>query len=425
MTTATPSDAPLPGSARTVAALLLGHIMALGTMFYPPVLTMPLIAAHHNWSITFTMIGFTTALVVAELVSHIVGNMVDRHGGHWVMLVGCFIGACGLVGMAFAFNHVTYLLVWGVLGIAMSTLFYNSAFATIGRIYGTQARKPITTLAILCGFSSTVSWPATHFFVSNLGWRRTYFVFALLLVTVAAPVLFFALPRSRADGAPSHKHGSASSPKPTANYWTVVLLAAAFAFSAFMFSGLATHLLAIFERLGLDRGTAVTIGLLLGPAQVAARVGEFMFGRGVHPLMIVRCAVGLLCTTFAVLAVLGLSVSTAVAVVVVLAFANGAMTIARGTLPLALFGPNGYSKLVGKHAGPTFIMQSIGPLAVAFAAERGSDALAMTLVGAVAFAVFLCLLSIRREQNSVAANSVTPAVQPGRCAKAISILSGG
>ena len=148
-----------------------------------------------------------------------------------------------------------------------------------------------------------------------------------------------------------------------------------------------------------------------------------MFGRGVHPLLIVRCAVGLLCATFAVLAILGLSVSTAVAVVVVLAFANGAMTIARGTLPLALFGSAGFSKLVGKHAGPTFIMQSIGPLAVAFAAERGSDAMALTLVGAVAFAVFLCLLSIRREQKI--ADHGAPSTRMAKWASAISVLARG
>jgi hypothetical protein len=72
------------------------------------------------------------------------------------------------------------------------------------------------------------------------------------------------------------------------------LVAAAFAAYAFVPSGLAAHMLAIFGRLGLDAGTVVTIGALFGPAQVTARLAEFALIRNLHPLWMVRFAVGLL-----------------------------------------------------------------------------------------------------------------------------------
>ena len=83
-------------------------------------------------------------------------------------------------------------------GVAMSANLYDSAFATLGRIFGAGARRPITALTLAGGFASTVSWPATHFLLEAVGWRGTYLVYAAVLAFVAAPLHAFALPRSRA-----------------------------------------------------------------------------------------------------------------------------------------------------------------------------------------------------------------------------------
>jgi len=175
-----------------------------------------------------------------------------------------------------------------------------------------------------------------------------------------------------------------------------MLVAAAFAAYAFVPSGLAAHLLAIFQRFGLEAGTVVAIGALFGPAQVAARLIEFVFARNVHPLAVARFAVCVLVLGFAMLAALGLSVAIAAAFALLFGAANGLLTIARGTLPLALFGAAGYGRLIGRIAGPFLIIQAVAPLVLAAVAERTSDVAALALTAAFALVALVCLMLIRK-----------------------------
>ncbi len=151
------------GPWRAVPVLGVTQILSWGTIFYTPVLIVPLIAAERGWSIAFAMGGFSVGLLTAGLVSPYVGRSIDRFGGHVTMTLGSLIGALGLVLIVHAANRIAYLAVWMVLGVAMAANLYDSAFATLGRIFGGAARRPITALTLAGGFASTVSWPTTHF----------------------------------------------------------------------------------------------------------------------------------------------------------------------------------------------------------------------------------------------------------------------
>jgi hypothetical protein len=177
---------------------------------------------------------------------------------------------------------------------------------------------------------------------------------------------------------------------------TFVLVASAFASYAFVPSGLSAHLLAIFQRNGIDAGTAVFIGALFGPAQVLARLIEFSFGRNVHPLWVARFAFGALLVAFLLLALTGMSPIVAAVFALMFGGANGLVTIARGAVPLTLFGASGYGRLMGRLAAPFLIVQSAAPLVMAFVVERASDAAALALAAAFATIAFLCAISIRR-----------------------------
>src|SRR5690606_24285308 len=134
------------------------------------------------------------------------------------------------------------------------------------------------------------------------GWRGTYLVYAGLLAFVVAPLYFLALPRERAD---THEAARASGAPPRtlpARGFAFHLVVAAFAIYAFVPSALAAHMLAIFAHLGVGAGTVILIGTLFGPAQVAARLCEFIFARNLHPVDIARFAIGLLLFAFLLLA---------------------------------------------------------------------------------------------------------------------------
>jgi predicted MFS family arabinose efflux permease len=386
------------GPWRAVTVLGVTEILSWGAIFYPPVLTVPLIAADHGWSKAFTMGGFSVGLLVGGLVSRYVGGAIDRYGGHVVMPCGSVIGALGLAGLVVAQSAVAYFAVWMVLGVAMAASLYDPAFATLGRIFGAGARAPITTLTLAGGFASTVGWPATQFLIDRVGWRGTYFVYAALLALVAAPLHAFALPRQRAQiPAPAAARPEQKAPAAVHSSYGLVfaLVATAFAAYAFVPSALSAHLLAIFKRFGLAPDTVVAIGMLFGPAQVLARIGELTFARNLNPLWTARFSLGILVAAFALIALTPFSALVAAAFAVMYGMANGLMTIARGTVPLSLFGAGGYGLLVGRIGGPFLVVQAVAPVVLAYVVERASDEAGLMVVAAFAVAALACFAAIR------------------------------
>jgi MFS family permease len=388
----------MTGPWRAVPVLGVTQILSWGCIYYTPVLIVPLVAAERGWSIAFAMGGFSVGLLVAGLVSPFVGRSIDRYGGHVVMTAGSLAGALGLALIVHATHPAVYLAVWMLLGAAMAANLYDSAFASLGRIFGMDARRPITALTLAGGFASTVSWPATHQLLGTIGWHGTYLVYAALLALVSAPLHWFLLPRTRARSVPraADAAGAPSLRLLPPNGIAFVLVASAFATYAFVPSGLAAHLLAIFAREGIDAGTVVWIGALFGPAQVGARLIEFVFARNLHPLWIVRFALAVLLFAFAMLAVFGFSVPAAALFAVLFGGANGLVTITRGAVPLALFGADGYGRLMGRLAGPFMLVQAAAPLVMALVVERASDPAALALAAACAAAALICFAVIRR-----------------------------
>jgi MFS family permease len=341
--------------------------------------------------------GLSIGLFAAGLIAPTVGRMIDRHGGQVVMTLGSLTGAIGLVALVLAPNRVAYLAAWVLIGAAMAGSLYDPAFASLGRIFGATARRPITVLTFIGGLASTASWPATRLLLDAHGWRGTYLVYAALLALVAAPLHAFALPRERAD-AQARPAGATSAPAAhlPMNGRAFWLVLAGFAAYAFVPSGLSAHLLAIFGRAGIDPATVVAIGALFGPSQVASRLCEFAFAGNAHPLNLARAAFSLIVCAFAVLALAGISAPIAAVFAIMFGVSNGLVTIARGTVPLVLFGPSGYGRLIGRIAGPWLAMQSAAPLVLAFVAERASDAAALALVCAFALVALACFVAIRR-----------------------------
>jgi hypothetical protein len=92
----------------------------------------------------------------------------------------------------------------------------------------------------------------------------------------------------------------------------------------------------------------------------------------------------------------GISAPYAAAFALMFGAANGLITIARGAVPLALFGADGYGRLLGRIAGPWLLMQSAAPLVMAFVAERFSDRTALALAAGFAIVALSCFAAIRR-----------------------------
>ena len=103
----------------------------------------------------------------------------------------------------------------------------------------------------------------------------------------------------------------------------------------------------------------------------------------------------MLLVAFALLAMFGLTVASAASFAVMFGMANGLLTIARGAVPLTLFGAGGYGHLMGRIGGPFLVMQAIAPLVLAFVAERASDPAVLAVVAAFATVAFVAFAAIR------------------------------
>jgi MFS family permease len=400
---------PPPASARdrrvVVTALGFAQILGWGTSFYFPAVLAGPIVADTGWSLGWVVGGVSIGLMTAGLISPRVGTIIDRHGGRPVLAASSLLFAAGLAGIGIAPSLPVYLLAWVVVGTAMGAGLYDAAFAALGRLYGHAARGPITNLTLFGGFASTVCWPLSAFLAETFGWRGACFVYAALHLVVALP-LQLVMPAGAAA-----KAGETESPfeaarvpvtAPPRETLVFALIALVLTLAAGIGSVIVVHFLIFLQARGVDFATAVWLGTLFGPAQVGARVIERLFGRHYHPIwtMIAACvlmAVGLalLIGGFPILPV----------VIVLYGAGYGISWIARGTLPLALFGPARYPTLMGRLAFPSLIVQALAPSAGATMVEHyGVETTAATLTATAIVNVGLIavLLMLTRAARSEA-----------------------
>jgi hypothetical protein len=312
--------------------------------------------------------------------------------------VSNLIFAAGLVALACAQGPVGLTLAWVVIGIGMGAGLYESAFATLAAIWGAAARSPITGITLIAGFASTVGWPLSGLMLAQWGWREACLGWAVLHLVLALPLNLILPPAAAgvghavATGGPGAPEGPADGAPPGQSpLWPMILLAFVFAATWFTSTAMAAHLPRLLEAAGASTAAAIAAGALIGPAQVGARVLEWSLLRRMHPLVSARWAAASHPLAAVVLVIVG---GPAAAVFAILHGAgNGILTIAKGTLPLALFGPVGYGARLGWIGAPSRLLQAAAPLVFGAALTAwGLHAIWLTAGVSAASLGALCLL---------------------------------
>jgi MFS family permease len=384
--------APEPTTRQLPIILALGttQTLAWASSYYLPAILADPIARDLGVSSNWIFAAFSTSLVISALLGPRVGRQIDLFGGRRVLCTSNLMLATGLALLGITTSIPVLVAAWLLLGIGMGFGLYDAAFAALGRIYGEAARRSITGITLLAGFASTVGWPLTALGLESIGWRNTCFAWALAHILIGLPLNFFMLPA--VAGA---KAAAARSIKPHVPIdRTMVLLAFTFAAAWTVTGAMAAHMPRILEAAGATTLQAVSAGALFGPAQVVARVIEASFLSRYHPLLSTRLA----CLTHpigaAILAVAGGAASSAFAIF--FGLGNGILTIARGTLPLAIFGPKDYGYRLGLIGAPARMAQAVAPLAFGLLIDvMGSRVLIVSSALSLSALLALCLL--RRE----------------------------
>jgi MFS family permease len=376
-----------------VTALGIAQTLAWASSYYLPAILAEPIGTSIGVPRSWVFGAFSGALLIAAFAGPAVGRVIDRRGGRGVLVLSNVVLAGGLVVLAAANGVVLLAIAWAILGFGMALGLYDAGFAALAALYGNNARGPITGITLFAGFASTVSWPLTTVLNDALGWRETLLVWAALNVVIGIP-LNLLLPVASRPAQIRHALEHAISWKP---YKEMFLLAFVFAAAWFVTGSMAAHLPGLLERAGATPVQAIAAAALVGPAQVAARLVEFFILRRSHPLVSARIAALLHPLGAAVFAVIG--PAAAIPFTVFYGAGNGLLTIARGTVPLAVFGPHGYGERTGLLGAPARAAQALAPLLFGLLLDAMGASVIIVSTGLclAAFAALLCLPAARAD----------------------------
>ena len=373
-----------------VLALGTTQTLAWASSYYLPAILADPIGRDLGLSANWIFAAFSGALVISAMLGPRIGRQIDLFGGRPVLTTSNLTLAAGLALLGVTTSIPVLIIAWLLLGVGMGCGLYDAAFGALGRIYGDAARRSITGITLIAGFASTVGWPLTALGLESIGWRNTCFAWALAHILIGLPINFFMLPAVK--GA---KAAAAVSAKPHIPIdRTMILLAFIFAAAWTVTGAMAAHMPRILEAAGATTVQAVAAGALFGPAQVVARVIEASFLSRYHPLLSTRLACLMHPIGAAILAVAGGGASSAFSIF--FGFGNGILTIARGTLPLAIFGPKNYGYRLGLVGAPARMAQALAPLVFGLLIDAmGSRVLIVS--SALSLSALLALFLLRRE----------------------------
>lgn len=383
-----------------VAALGSAQTLAWASSYYIAALLAAPMARELRLREPTVFLAFSLALVVSAFVGPWAGRTIDRHGGRQLLMGTNLLFAAGLAALGLAQGPWTLFAAWALLGLAMGAGLYEAAFATLVRLYGHDSRNAITGITLIAGFASTIGWPLTAWMETTYGWRGACFGWAVLHLVIGLP-LNAALPKVLASiAAPTPASPAAATiqdaPAPQHPMLVSVVLSFVFAVAWFTSTAMAAHLPRLMQALGASLAVAVAVGALVGPAQVAGRLLEFGVLRRVHPLLSARLAN--LAHPIGAVALLFAGPAMAPVFALLHGAGNGILTIAKGTLPLVFFGPQGYGARQGWLMLPGRVAQAFAPFAFGLALDHwGAASLWLsTALGLAAFGALMALKAARR-----------------------------
>jgi MFS family permease len=339
-----------------VAALGTTQTLAWASSYYLPAILAQPIAEGLGLSRAMVFGVFSGSLLLAALLGPSVGRAIDNRGGRGVLVLSNLVLAAGLVVLACAQGVVGLAAAFAMLGVGMALGLYDSAFATLTGLYGRAARAPITGLTLIAGFASTIGWPLSAVLDAHFGWRGACLAWAALNLLIGLPLNRLLVPRAPPPQRAAESEAVAI-PSPRG---AMPILAFVFAATWFVTGAMAAHLPRLLEIAGASPTGAIAAAAVVGPAQVAARLVEFGALRWFHPLISARIATTLHPLGAGILALFGAPAIMAFALLH--GAGNGLLTIAKGTLPLVIFGPIGYGLRSGIISAPARAAQAASPL---------------------------------------------------------------
>ena len=366
---------------RLVIGVGVTQIIGFGSIFYAFGSVVPPLSADLGITPGTAFAAFSVALLMGALAAPTAGRLIDRHGARAVMSAGSVLAALAMIALSQAQGLLTLGLALIAVEVVATLVRYDAAFAALAQALGpARARRAITHMTLLGGFASTLFWPLTQAILTHADWRTAYLVFAGLNLCVCLPLH---LTLTRTPGLDPATGGAAPAkpqfaPLPAAQHrHAMIWVALSFAVAGLVFSAISASWVTTLTAFGLPAAAAVTAGTLMGPAQVGVRVLDMLFGLRLHPLTTTMISTLLLIVALAVLWLTGPTLAGAMIFAVLFGLAQGLTSIVRGTVPLVLFGTQGYAARLGRLASVRMVMAAIAPFGIALIIDTFSASAAI------------------------------------------------
>ena len=347
-----------------------------------------------GWARTEIAVAFSLTLVASAVFAPIVGRGIDRGFGKWIFTGSAAVGALLLVLLTSVSMLWQFYALWIALGMAMSGCLYEACFAILTRTLGSQAKRAITLVTLVAGFAGTVSFPGIHFLMERFGWRTAIQLYAVVVLGVAVPLIWWGCRGMENQGEGT---GALASPKTAESlqilknpaFWFLGLAFAAFALDHGV---LLTHILPLLNERGLAPEMAVFAASMMGPMQVVGRL--MMVGVERHVSAFFITAACFIALALAALSLIPVGSFSGLVVVFVLLHGagNGVASIMRPVITAELLGQKNFGVISGLIASFFIGAMAAAPTISALVWEWGGyDWVIWLAFGAAALGLFLYL----------------------------------
>lgn len=385
---------------RRRAAIIWGlgatQIVGYGTLYYSFSILAPEMARDFAWSVEWVFGVFSASLLFGGLVAPSVGRCMDRYGAGSIMAAGSIIAALALALCALAPGRITFVAGLVAIEMASALVLYNAAFALLVQITPHKAQRSITHLTLIAGFASTIFWPITSWLHEHLTWREVYLVFACVNFLVCFPIHAWLASTTKLKDAETPNNASvgvvgciSSKNRPRAFF----LMAAGFALQGFVLSALLIHMVPMLTTVGMG-ASAVLVGMIFGPAQVFSRLINMLAGKGLSQLLLAVVSAALLVAGLTALLVGAPSIAGGVAFAILFGLGSGLTSIVQGSLPLYLFGSQGYGALLGRISAARLLASALAPFIFAFLLTQVGTLSALSVTIALGLAAGIAFAAI-------------------------------
>lgn len=385
--------------ATVIAALGITQIVGYGTLYYSFSILAPEMARDFGWSLEWIFGILSVALLAGGFLSPFQGAWIDRFGAGRLMTVGSALCALSLLVCAFAPGRPVFVIGLILTELAANFVQYGAAFALLVQVRPQAGQTSITYLTLIAGFSSTLFWPFTTFLHAHLTWQEVYVVFAGLNLFLCMPLhawLAGGLRRSALarldEPAPLPVIGKLQADHRRGGFLLMVI---GLSLQSVVSSAILVHMVPLLSGIGLG-ATAALVSALFGPAQVASRFTNMILGRNLPPQTLAILSGGFMALSMLLLLAFAPSTIGAVAFAIIFGFGSGLFSITTGTLPLVLFGSEGYGRMQGRVLSARLVVSAVAPFAFVLTMESIGFAGSLSLVALLSAAAILCYVALGR-----------------------------